>query len=178
MTQEEQPKPKSVLKVRHLKATNVSLDKQVVAPDAESAAQAAKVLDGMARSDAHHELIADEAEIENLAYETQIVIRQPQDLQPHLDKLEHSVDAAEKAGEITPIQASAAKTELQAVKAEIKKPKPLGERVVGGLKRVSEMFEEVKKSSESVETIGKVAKKVWPYAVIALQAAQSYFGTP
>ena len=178
MTEEEQPKPKNVLRVGKLKATNVSLDKQVVAPDAESAAQAAKALEGMARSDAHHELIADEAEIENLAYETQIVIRQPQDLQPHLDKLEQSVDAAEKAGEITPAQASAAKTELQVVKAEIKKPKPLGERVVGGLKRVSEMFEEVKKSSESIETIGKVAKKVWPYAVIALQAAQSYFGKP
>ena len=108
MSETEQPKPKNVLKVGKLKATNVSLDKQVVAPDAESAAIAAKALDGIARSSAHNELIANEAEIENLAYETQIVIRQPQDLQPHLDKLEQSVDAAEKAGELTPAQATAA----------------------------------------------------------------------
>ena len=59
---------------------------------------------------------------------------------------------------------------------EIKRPQPAGKRVVDNLKKVTDIFDNVRKTGENAVKIGKVVVKAVPYAAMLWQAARTLFG--
>jgi hypothetical protein len=116
-----------------------------------------------------------ELETESLSAGLRLSFGSIEDVGAAIAQVEQHVDAAISAGELTGDDAEDAKREVERAKTEVKNPKPLGERVVKSLKRVSEIFDEVKKQAENAQAIGKVIVKAVPYAAAAFQAAQAFF---
>ncbi len=103
-------------------------------------------------------------------------IRTVADLTRHIEKLETQLAAATAAGELPSDKAKEAAIALGAAKAEAKKPKPVSERLLGGLKRVSEIFGEAKKIGENAEKVFKFVNKAAPYANLLLAGAKALLG--
>lgn len=147
--------------------------------NADKGNDAVSALEAAAQNPTNNKFISgekSEIEIDVAIAGTQINIGKASDLAPHLQTLAEHVDEAAAAGEIDPDQAQDAHTAIARAQEEIKKPQPSGKRVVDNLKKVSDVFDNVRKTVENAVKIGKVVLKAAPYANLVWQAARTYFG--
>jgi len=147
--------------------------------NADKADDAVSALEAAAQNPTNNKFISgekSEIEIGVAIAGTQINIGKASDLAPHVEALAKHVDEAAAAGELDQDQAQDAHTAIARVQEEIKRPQPAGKRVVDNLKKVTDIFDNVRKTGENAVKIGKVVVKAAPYAAMLWQAARTLFG--
>ncbi len=158
---------------------NLVAGTQLNADSAEGLAAAAKAVEALTAQGSENTInIGPGAKVraDNVVAGVQINLTAVSDMAPHVEALAKDVDDAVAAGELHGDAAEDAQKAITRVKEEIKKPKPASERVLGSLKRLSEILEQAKTSAESLTGVGKFVLKAAPYAVSLFAAAKAFFG--